>query len=45
MLKTGSYWKLKRWDPIFYEVIDKEEFFEIFMTLQEARDKKIDNLI
>jgi hypothetical protein len=24
---------------------DKEEFFEIFMTLEEARDKKIDDII
>ena len=24
---------------------DKEEFFEIFMTLEEARDKKIDKII
>jgi|694.fasta_scaffold105632_4 hypothetical protein len=50
VMSTGSgfeyrYYYVYSKPNVLLGYYDKEEFFEIFMTLEEARDKKIDDLI
>jgi hypothetical protein len=43
--KESRYYYCYSKPNVLLGYFDKEEFFEIFMTLEDARDKKIDKII